>query len=130
VGLLSPGLGSETWPAIRRRSLLPIPGATQASLVIRWQTAEERWTQEPLDQTFPFETGEGEWQQAFGVVTVPEGAGRLMVLLSVRGQRTDEDVCWFDNLGVYRVLDSFKARGRTAKDANDVRLEEKQGDGR
>jgi hypothetical protein len=91
-------------------------GNTQATLVIRWQTAENRWTQEQLDQTFPFETGEGEWQQAFGVVTVPEGVGRLVVLLSVRGQVTDEDTCWFDNLGVYRVLDMLRGsrpeRGR------------------
>ena len=28
-------------------------GNTQPTLVIRWQTAESRWTQEQLDQTFP-----------------------------------------------------------------------------
>jgi hypothetical protein len=103
-------------------------GNTQATLVIRWQTADTRWTQEQLDQTFPFETDEAEWQQAFGVVTVPEGVGRLMVLLSVRGQVADGDICWFDNLGVYRVLDHVEALGRSVDDATDVRFERKQGD--
>lgn len=78
-------------------------GRTQPTLVIRWQTSEERWTQEHLDQTFPFAPGDGEWQSAFGVVTVPEGAGRLVVLLNVTGQSTDDDRCWFDNLGLYRL---------------------------
>jgi len=78
-------------------------GRSQPTLVIRWQTAEERWTQEHLDQTFPFESGKDKWQSAFGVVTVPEGVGRLVVLLNVTGQITDDDACWFDNLGMYRL---------------------------
>ncbi len=78
-------------------------GCSQPTLFIRWQTAEERWTQEQLDQTFPFESGKDDWQSAFGVVTVPEGVGRLIVLLSVTGQLTEDDACWFDNLGVYRL---------------------------
>jgi hypothetical protein len=78
-------------------------GHSQPTLVIRWQTDESRWTQEKLDRTFPFESGGGEWQSAFGVVTVPDDVGRLVVLLNVTGQITDDDVCWFDNLGVYRL---------------------------
>jgi hypothetical protein len=27
----------------------------------------------------------------------------LIVLLNVTGQIADEDTCWFDNLGVYRL---------------------------
>jgi hypothetical protein len=54
--------------------------------------------------------------------------GRLMVLLSVRGQVTDKDVCWFDNLGVYRVLDNCEALGPSVDDTTDVRFERKQGD--
>ena len=78
-------------------------GNSQPTLVVRWQTAESRWIQEKLDQTFPFESGDGEWQSAFGVVTVPDDVGRLLVLLNVTGQITDDDICWFDNLGVYRL---------------------------
>jgi hypothetical protein len=78
-------------------------GRSQPTLVVRWQTADERWTQEPLDQTFLFESGDGQWQTTLGVVTVPDGAGRLVVLLNVTGQTTEDDVCWFDNLGVYRL---------------------------
>jgi hypothetical protein len=62
------------------------------------------------------------------VVTVPEGVGRLMVLLSVRGQVADGDVCWFDNLGVYRVLDHVEALGLSVDGATGVRFERKQGD--
>lgn len=78
-------------------------GHSQPTLTIRWQTAEERWTQEARDQTFPFEPGEGEWQPALGVARVPEGAGRMVVLLGVTGQSTVEDTCWFDELGIYRL---------------------------
>lgn len=78
-------------------------GHSQPTLVIRWQTADSRWTREQLDQTFPFEPGKDEWQTAFGVVTVPDGVGRLVVLLNITGQLIDDDICWFDNLGVYRL---------------------------
>jgi hypothetical protein len=78
-------------------------GHSQPTLVVRWQTAEGHWTQEPLDQTFPFQQTEGDWQSASGVVTVPENVGRLIVLLNVTGETTDDDVCWFDNLGVCRL---------------------------
>jgi hypothetical protein len=78
-------------------------GRSHPTLVIRWQTAASRWTQEKLDQTLPFESAGGEWQSAFGVVTVPDDVGRLVVLLNVTGQVSDTDVCWFDNLGVYRM---------------------------
>ena len=78
-------------------------GHSQPTLVVRWQTAENRWTQEHLDQTFPFESGDADWQSAFGVVMVPEEVGRLTVLLNVTGQITNDDICWFDNLGVYRL---------------------------
>jgi hypothetical protein len=66
-------------------------GRSQPTLVIRWQTAEGRWTQEHLDQTFPFESGDGQWQPAFGVVAVPQDVGQLVVLLNVTGQITDDD---------------------------------------
>ncbi len=44
-----------------------------------------------------------DWQQFVGLVTVPEGAGKLVVLLSAAGQRSEEDVIWWDDAAVYRV---------------------------
>jgi len=78
-------------------------GQSQPSVVVRWQTAESRWTREPDDRTFAFTPATGEWRQAFGVVTVPPGAGKLVVLLHVTSQAADADICWFDNLAVYRL---------------------------
>lgn len=37
------------------------------------------------------------------VVDVPEDAGRLPVLLDIRGQSTDEDVVWFGDVRVCRL---------------------------
>jgi len=78
-------------------------GASNPTLVVRWQTADSRWTHEPDDRTFLFKPREGEWRKGFGVVTVPPDAGKLVVLLNVTGQVADKDVCWFDNLALYRL---------------------------
>ena len=78
-------------------------GSTQPSLTIRWQKADGAWTRWDEDQTFTFQPGPGEWRQAFGVVTVPREAGKLVILLNANGQLTEQDVCWFDNVGLYRI---------------------------
>jgi len=78
-------------------------GATLPAVTIRWQTAQDKWTHEVDDRTFTFKPGTGEWKTAFGVVTVPPGAGKLVVLLDVHGQQTDADVCWFDNVELHRL---------------------------
>jgi len=78
-------------------------GASSPGVTIRWQTADGRWTQEVNDCPFAFQPGAGEWKTTFGVATVPAGVGQLVVLLNVRNQKTDDDVCWFDNVEVYRL---------------------------
>jgi hypothetical protein len=78
-------------------------GASNPTLVIRWQTAEGRWTHEQDDRTFVFKPSGGEWRNGFGVVTVPLDVGKLVILLNVTGQVADTDVCWFDNLALYRL---------------------------
>ncbi len=81
-------------------------GATMPSLTIRWQTSDHKWTHEEDDRPFDFRPGAGDWRNAFGVVTVPSDAAQLVVLLDVRGQATEEDVCWFDNIEVYHLEDA------------------------
>jgi len=81
-------------------------GTTIAGLTIRWQTGDSRWTHEVDDRPFTFQSADGDWKRAFGVVTVPPDAGKLVVLLDVRGQASDDDVCWFDNVEVYRLEDT------------------------
>lgn len=78
-------------------------GRSSPTLVVRWQTAESRWTSESADCTFVFKPGEGEWRRGFGVVTVPPEAERIVLLLNVTGQSGETDACWFDRLALYRL---------------------------
>jgi hypothetical protein len=43
------------------------------------------------------------WRKAFAMVTVPPDTGKLVILLNVTGQATDQDECWFDDLGLYAL---------------------------
>lgn len=78
-------------------------GSTQPALVVRWQKADSSWVRWDEDRTFVFQPTAGEWRKAFGVVTVPKEAGKLVILLDANAQLTDQDACWFDNLGLYKL---------------------------
>ena len=78
-------------------------GAGDAWLRVRWQTSESAWTAESQDKIVYTDSRSGELQELFGVVEVPETAGRLVVLLGVGGQKTPEDLCWFDDVELYRL---------------------------
>jgi len=87
-------------------------GVGQISMRIRWQDAENKWTQESEDRIFPFEKepiridgrtlSEG-WLRAEGVVRIPEGVAVLQVQAGVRGQLTDVDAAWFDDAVLIRL---------------------------
>jgi hypothetical protein len=79
-------------------------GTSVCTLVVRWQRANSQWVREEQDKTFAFEPATDDWEQAFGVVVVPPDAEQLVILLAVRNQMTDADVCWFDNVGLYRLM--------------------------
>jgi len=74
-----------------------------ASIAVRWQTPEAKWTKEQLDVILTPEPGEGEWKTIAGVATVPEGVGKLVVLLVAKGQASEEDIAWFDDASVVKV---------------------------
>jgi hypothetical protein len=78
-------------------------GAT--SIRLRWQTAESGWTAEERDVMVLFDAaGAGDpWEAALGVAEVPEGAGKLIILLGVGEQPSTEDVAWFDDVALYRL---------------------------
>ena len=78
-------------------------GAGHPTLVIRWQRADGAWTQWQEDRTFVFGPGTNAWRRAFGVVTVPPGAGKVVLLLNVTGQLTENDACWFDNVALHAL---------------------------
>ena len=84
-----------------RTSGTSIPG-----LMIRWQRADGTWVRWDADATFTFAGSHDGWAQAFGVVTVPDNAGNLVILLKAEHQLTEADTCWFDNVGLYRMEES------------------------
>jgi hypothetical protein len=80
-----------------------LEGKGDALLTVRWQTAEGRWTAEARDVPIPCSSSRETWGSHFGAVEVPEGAGRLVLLLLVHAQEGDEDRAWFDDAGLYRL---------------------------
>jgi hypothetical protein len=85
------------------RATCKVHGTGNAWLRVRWQTAEGRWTAETQDQLLYAEPSPDNWRELVGVVEVPEGVGRLLILLGVGGQSTAEDVVWFDDVELYRL---------------------------
>lgn len=78
-------------------------GASMPGLTIRWQSADGKWTHEIDDKSFAFKSGKGDWKIVSAIATVPPDVGQIVVLLDVRDQQTDADICWFDNLEIYRL---------------------------
>ena len=78
-------------------------GQGNAWLRIRWQTREARWIADAQDQMVLGELPQGQWCELFGVVEVPAGVGRLVVLLGAGGQNTPEDAVWYDDVGLYKM---------------------------
>ena len=87
------------------RAKVRIQGTGTATLRVRWQSAENKWTLERLDRVLVPATvaSDDEWQLIEGVVTVPDGAANLFVLLGMSGQPTAEDVVWFDDVSLVLV---------------------------
>jgi hypothetical protein len=76
-------------------------GLSSCRIRVSWKDAEGKWLHGDVARDFTFAPGETEWQRAFGVVGVPDGAASLLLLLCVEHQVGGGDVCWFDNVGVY-----------------------------
>lgn len=80
-----------------------IEGKGQATLRLRWQTAEGRWTAETQDVLVYADGPTEEWRDMMGVVEVPQGAGKLALLLLVTGQTSPADAVWFDDVELYKL---------------------------
>lgn len=80
-----------------------IQGAGSASIRVRWQTAESKWTLEEQDKILSCRGPADAWGEIFGVVEVPEGAAKLLILLGMAGQTAPEDAGWFDDVHLYRL---------------------------
>jgi hypothetical protein len=85
------------------RAAYKVHGNGNAWLRVRWQTPEGQWTAETQDKLIYGPTSSDRWQQLFGVVEVPERAGRLLILLAVEDQSAADDVAWFDDVELYKL---------------------------
>ncbi len=90
------------------RAACKVHGNGNAWMRVRWQTAEGRWTAETQDRLFYGDASPDKWRELFGVVEVPEGVGRLLILLCVSGQNTAEDVVWFDDVELYSLTNHLE----------------------
>jgi hypothetical protein len=88
-------------------ALRRIQGRGDAGIRVRWQTADGRWTAEHSDKLIyvqqPPQGASSQWSKLFGVVEVPEGTGRLVILLGANGQASPQDVAWYDNVELYQL---------------------------
>lgn len=93
-----------------------VRGQGSPSLTVRWKTPEGVWLEEAqLDQSADWlyqRPPTGEWHDLSRAVTVPEGAGRLVLLLGVGGQVSDRDVAWFDDVLVVQLTGAEDGRHR------------------
>jgi hypothetical protein len=78
-------------------------GRGDALLIVRWQTADEKWIAEDKDVHLIAAGPRDAWGKCFGVVEVPDGAANLVILLLARGQPSVDDVAWFDQVHVYAL---------------------------
>jgi hypothetical protein len=85
------------------RAVRKLQGRGQAAIRVRWQTPEGTWIAESLDQIVDADGPRNQWSELFGVVEVPEGVGRLVILLGASGQASPQDVAWYDDVGLYRL---------------------------
>jgi len=119
VGRKAPGAGAlvgmKTGCLIQRLTAAPgeryavvawcrVQGEGTPSVAMRWQTPEGKWHAESRDVSLGAARSEGEWKLMAGMGVVPEGAGKLVVLLSASGQQSEKDVIWWDDVVVFRVL--------------------------
>ena len=80
-----------------------VQGSGDGWLRIRWQSPDGQWMLEDEDVLLYADGPHGEWHEIFGVVQVPPGVGRLVVLLAVAGQTTTNDMAGFRAARVFKL---------------------------
>jgi hypothetical protein len=88
-------------------------GTPSYHVMARWEDPNGKWTREDWDVVIAFgPAGQGGWRHAIGAVEVPDGVGYLVLLLGVGAQASGQDVCWFDDTGVYLSQSTPVASGQ------------------
>jgi hypothetical protein len=80
-----------------------LQGQGTAQIRVRWQTADGKWIHDQLDRMIYGRGKAGEWVDISGVAQVPEGVGRLVILLGMGGQMADTDVIWYDDVHCHPI---------------------------
>ncbi len=83
-------------------------GNSVPTIMIRWQDTNEKWVHWNDDKIIAFQKPTSDWQQTGGVVEVPENTAYLVILLNVASQNNEQDVCWFDNLVLFKLPALFE----------------------
>jgi hypothetical protein len=79
-------------------------GDSQSYIRVRWQNADENWVHEIKDVILtPSKEESDGWRKCSGLVIVPKGAARVVILLSAFNQLTDKDDCLFDDIEMYQI---------------------------
>lgn len=79
-------------------------GGSEPTLRVRWETADHKWTAEDRDvMLYRSAPGAEGWSEIAGVATVPESAGRIVLLLGAAGKGQPDETAWFDEVRLYRL---------------------------
>ena len=80
-----------------------LQGKGETWVRIRWQSPESKWMAVAQDKIIYCDGPRDEWRRMFGIGEVPEGVGRLIILLGVGGQAGPQDIAWFDDVKLYKL---------------------------
>lgn len=77
-------------------------GDAAPTLRLRWQTSDGAWTQVEKDMLVGAES-DSETVTLTAAARVPDGAGKIAVLLGVKDQKDESNDCRFDDAQLYRI---------------------------
>lgn len=78
---------------------------TGGTLTMKWQTADGKWLSAIPERRVALPAGTASWTPLLGLVTIPDGVGRLVVLLGAKDQALEEQT-WFDDLCLEKLCEA------------------------
>lgn len=82
-------------------------GRGLSTVLVRWQLADGTWISNSNNVNVTMYNSEmpeqDKWQLIRGIVTVPTGAGRLVIMTSQEKQQADTDMAWYDDISVRQI---------------------------
>lgn len=87
-------------------------GKIKCGVEVRWHDENGKWIERFHGRPLPLKETDSAWKKAWGLILVPQKARRLIIILGSgvqvknrwrRPKPEPEDVCWFDDIGLYRL---------------------------